>query len=173
MKLIDVLVIRGAPGVGKSTLGKLLTKEFPKGVKIEVDILRKMVNAVDWKNQQEHINLLQVAAKLTESFLSIGFRPVIVVDTFSGNKVTAYLETVRRLRPDVSIQLIGLYASPETLHRRIEARPSDEFKDFSISVKINADLQQFKIPHEHQIDTTDFSPEALVMELQSKLKYDA
>ena len=58
----DVIILRGAPGAGKSALSKELAKRFPKGVRLEVDTLRSMVISVDWTNQQEHKDLLQVAA---------------------------------------------------------------------------------------------------------------
>jgi predicted kinase len=99
----DVIILRGAPGVGKSTLAKELAQHFPKGVRIEVDTLRGMVISVDWTNQQEHKDLLQVAAQLTRQFLGLGFKPVLVVDTFSGDKVKDFLDTVNN--PDIGLQV--------------------------------------------------------------------
>jgi len=82
----DVIIIRGAPGVGKSELGKALARHFSLGAKVEVDALRKMVNGVKWTDQAEHIKLLGLAAGTVAEFARLGFRPVIVVDTFSGDK---------------------------------------------------------------------------------------
>jgi len=105
---IDIIIIRGAPGSGKSQTAKSLSQFFPKGVKLEVDILRQMVISVDWKNQEEHINMLQVSTGLVHDFLKLGFNPVIVVDTFSGDKINKYLESLYELDKTLSIKLLGL-----------------------------------------------------------------
>jgi len=127
-------------------------------VKVEVDVLRKMVISVDWKNQQEHINLLQVAARLTHQFINIGFSPVIVVDTFSGDKIDRFIDTLRELDASFETKLFGLYVSDEVLRTRLEARSWDEFKDFVISKKLNEDVLKIKHASEFQIDTTGRSP---------------
>lgn len=165
----DVVIIRGAPGAGKSQAAKALTSLFPRGAKVEVDILRKMVISVNWGNQQEHINLLQVAARLTHDFLNLGFRPVIVVDTFSGDKVNRFVETLRWLDGSLAIKLIGLFASEEVLRTRLEARPSDEFKDFGISRKLNEDVLKLRPLNEYQIDTSRLSPSQTAVEISKQL----
>ena len=165
----DVVIIRGAPGAGKSQAAKALTSFFPRGAKVEVDILRKMVISVDWKNQQEHINLLQVAARLTHDFLNLGFRPVIVVDTFSGDKVNRFVDTLRQLNGSLAIKMVGLYASNEVLRTRLEARPLDEYKDFGISKKLNEDVLKVKPLNECQIDTSGLSPRQTAEEIHQRL----
>ena len=77
----DIIIIKGAPASGKSHTAKSLSKHFPKGARIEVDNLRNMVISVDWKNQTEHINILNLSANLVNEYLQLGFKPVIVVDT--------------------------------------------------------------------------------------------
>ena len=165
----DVVIIRGAPGAGKSQAAKALTSFFPRGAKVEADILRKMVISVDWKNQQEHIKLLQVAARLTHDFLNLGFRPVIVVDTFSGDKVNRFVDTLRHLDGSLAIKIVALYVSDEVLRTRLEARPLDEFKDFGICKKLNEDVLKIKHPGEFQIDTTELSPRQTAEEVCRRL----
>ena len=165
----DVVIIRGAPGAGKSQAAKALTPLFPHGAKVEVDILRKMVISVDWKNQQEHINLLQVAARLTHDFINLGFRPVIVVDTFSGEKFIRFIDTLRQMDGSLAIKIFGLYASDEVLRTRLEARPSDEFKNFCICKKLNEDVLKIKHPGEFQIDTCGLSPRQTAEEIYKRL----
>ena len=165
----DVVMFRGAPGTGKSQAAKALASFFPRGVKVEVDILRKMVISVDWKNQQEHINLLQVAARLTHDFINLGFRPVIVVDTFSGDKFIRFIDTLRQLDGSLAIKLVGLYVSEEVLRTRLEERPSDEFKDFGICKKLNQDVLKMKHLGEYQIETTGLSPRQTAEEIYQRL----
>jgi len=82
----DVIIIKGAPGSGKSETANILSAHFTKGVKIEVDYLRGMIISVDWENLEEHLNSLKVAANLTLDFLKFNYKPIIVIDTFSMGK---------------------------------------------------------------------------------------
>jgi len=153
----DIIIIRGAPGSGKSQVAKCLSQFFPKGVRLEVDTLRQMVISVDWKNQQEHIDMLQASTKLVFEFLQCGFSPVIVVDTFSGDKINKYLDTLYQLDKDLSIKIFGLFTTDEELKRRLDLRTYPEFKDFSICKRLNDDVLKWKHDNEFQIDTTGLS----------------
>ena len=154
----DIIIIRGCPGSGKSETAKCLSQLFPKGVRIEIDTIRNMVISVDWKNQQEHINMLQASTKLVFEFLHLGFSPVIVVDTFSGDKINRYLETLYQHDEELSIKIIGLYTSDEELKRRLNLRTSAEFKDFPICKRLNDDVLKWKPDSEYQVDTTGLLP---------------
>lgn len=153
----DIIVIRGTPGSGKSETAKSLSKYFPKGVRIEVDTIRNMVISVDWKNQQEHIDMLQASTKLVFEFLHLGFSPVIVIDTFSGDKINRYLETLYQHDENLSIKIFGLFTTDEELKRRLDLRTSAEFKDFPICKRLNDDVLKWKHENEFQIDTTGLS----------------
>lgn len=164
----DVIVIRGAPGVGKSATAKCLASHFPGGAKIEVDILRKMVISVDWKDQREHVMLLDAAACLAHYMAKCGFRPVIVVDTFSGDKVKRFLEVLRSLDTTCSSKVFALHATDAVLQRRLGLRPGDEFRDFGISQKLNADVLKVRYPGEVVVDATAGAPEqvaAVILEV--------
>jgi len=153
-KNTDIIIIRGAPGSGKSQTAKSLSKFFPKGVRMEVDTIRQMVISVNWTNQQEHIDMLQASTKLVFEFLHFGFCPVIVVDTFSGDKITHYLETLHHHDESLIIKIFGLYTTEKELKRRLELRSSVEFNDFAICQKLNYDILKWKHDLEFQIDTT-------------------
>lgn len=154
----DVIIIRGAPGSGKSELGKALAKHYPHGARVEVDALRKMVISVNWTDQAEHIKLLGLAAGTTADFLRLGFRPVIVIDTFSGDKVDGFLARLRELSPALAVRLFALHLPEEVLARRLAARPDGLFKDLAIAKKLNADILEIRRPEEIQIDGSELSP---------------
>lgn len=158
IKIPDIIIFRGAPGSGKSQTAKSLSQFFPKGVRLEVDTIRQMVISVDWKNQQEHINMLQVSTGLVNDFLKLGFKPVIVVDTFSGDKINKYLGTLYQLNKDLSIKIFGLFTTDDELKRRLELRSKGEFRDFAICKKLNDDTLKIKYDSEFQIDTTGLLP---------------
>lgn len=157
-EIADIIIIRGAPGSGKSQTAKSLSQFFPKGIRLEVDTIRTMVISADWKNQQEHINMLQVSSGLVHDFLKLGFKPVIVVDTFSGDKITRYLETLLGLDDAIKVKIFGLFTTDDELKRRLELRATEEFKDLAICKKLNNDVLKFKYPGELQIDTTGLLP---------------
>ena len=157
-KPIDIIILRGCPGSGKSQTAKSLSQSFPKGVRLEVDTIRNMVISVDWKNQQEHIDMLQASTKLVIEFLQLGFSPVIVIDTFSGDKINKYLDTLYHLDKDLSIKIFGLFTTAEELKRRLDLRTFSEFKDFTICKRLNDDVIKWKQESEFQVDTTGLSP---------------
>jgi hypothetical protein len=113
-----------------------------------------MVISVDWTNQQEHINLLQVSTGLVIDFLKLGFSPVIVIDTFSGDKINKYLDTLYQSNNDLSIKIFGLFTTDDELKRRLELRKEDEFRDFGVCRLLNDNVKNIKYDTEFQIDTT-------------------
>jgi len=151
---IETIIIKGAPGAGKSETAKELSKYFLKGVRIEVDNIRSMVISVNWKNQQEHINMLQIAADMVFEFLKYDFKPIIIVDTFSGDKINGFMDTLHQIKKDLSYKIFGLYVSDEELLHRIESRTDDKFKDFNICKRINDDGLKIRYKDEIFIDTT-------------------
>lgn len=155
----DIIIIRGAPASGKSQTAKSLSKHFPKGARIEVDNLRNMVISVDWKNQVEHINILNLSTKLVVEYLQLGFKPVIVVDTFSGDKILKYLADLKELNEDLAIKIFGLYTTNEELKKRVDLRGLDEFRDLNICIRLNDDVLKFKHKDEFQINTTGLLPD--------------
>jgi broad-specificity NMP kinase len=157
----DLIIIKGAPGSGKTEVSKSLEKLLPKGVRIEVDTVRNMVSSVDWKNQKEHIKLLEISAKLAAEFLTADFSPIIVVDTFSGDKVKKFIEDLKLLKSDIKIKIIGLYVDDTTLAKRLQDRPKGLFKNFEISKKINQDTINLKQSDEIQLDTSNFEPDEI------------
>jgi broad-specificity NMP kinase len=155
--IIDIIIIRGAPGSGKSHTAKSLSKYYPKGVRLEVDSIRQMVISVDWTNQQEHIDMLQASTKLVYEFLNLDLTPVIIIDTFSGDKLNRFIKTLNQLDNNLNIKIFALITTSEELERRLNTRKDNQFKDFVISKKINDDVLKFAFNDEQIIDTTGLS----------------
>lgn len=155
----DVIIIRGAPGSGKSQTSKVLTTHFPAGVRLEVDTLRSMVISVDWTCQTEHINILSLATGLVLGFINLGYAPVIVVDTFSGDKLIRFLGELRSLKSSLGIHTFAIVVATEVLRARVKNRPAGQFKDLDTCEKLNSDVGKYLLTEEHLIDNTALSPE--------------
>lgn len=154
----DLILLKGAPGVGKSTAAKLLARHFPSGVRFEVDTLRGMVIDVDWTDQAEHRNLLTLSAQLAAGFLRAGFAPVILIDTFSGDKIDGFLAAFRSERPQSRVCVTVLHASDGVLRERVLNRDADGFRDIDIALRINHESVRDARPFELLLDTTNLSP---------------
>ena len=166
---IDIVIIKGAPASGKTQTAKELTKFFPKGVRVEIDNLRSMVISVDWTNQDEHINILKLSTRLVNDFYDLGFKPIIVIDTFSGDKINTYIETLSKLNSAWKISIFGLYVTENEIKRRIGERPIDQFKDFVVCRKINEDTLRFRHEREIQIDTTELDSKETAKKIYERL----
>jgi len=154
---VDIIIIKGAPASGKSTTAKELAKFFPKGVRLEVDNLRSMVISINWTDQEEHINILKMSTKLIHDFYDLTYKPIIVVDTFSGDKINSYYDKLKSLNENWRISIYGLYLTEFELQKRLDIRSSDKFKDFEICEKLNTDTVKFKHKGEVLIDTTNLT----------------
>ena len=151
---MDIIIIQGAPGSGKSETAKNLSIFFPKGVLIEIDTIRKMIISVDWTNQKEHTSLLSASIPLIIEFINLQFIPIILVDTFSGNKISDFMSSLYNVNANVLVKIFTLYASNDELEKRLELRPFTKFKDFTIAKKINDEFANMHIITEFKIDTT-------------------
>ena len=129
-----------------------------------------MVNSVDWKNQQEHINVLYLSAKTALEFLKIGFQPVIIVDTFSGNKLEGVLTALGDMHKEVTIRIFGLHVAEEVLKKRIDLRTDDEFKEIDVCRKLNRDVLKRPYDGEILIDTSPLLPMQTAAKIKSILE---
>jgi hypothetical protein len=162
-KYQEILLLRGAPGSGKSTVAALLAKHHEAAV-IEVDDLRGelwRVPAVSGLSEPDrhHLALAQ-AAGMALALLRAGCRPV-VVDTFNTRCVEVFQQA---LRGRAAMRLRALVVEPLELARRLVERPEvlGVFRDVVVSAQFNAEL--FAAPAWTRIDTTGIAPR-LVAEL--------
>jgi len=165
----DVIIIKGAPGSGKSETAKALSKHFEKGIRMEVDTIRSMVISVNWTNQQEHINMLQIASDMTLNFLNFNYKPIIIVDTFSGDKVKSFTEHLYNSKKDISISIFALYVNEEELKQRLELRTNDMYKNYEVCKKLNIDVIKIIQENTILIDTTGKTAEKTASEIFNKL----
>jgi chloramphenicol 3-O-phosphotransferase len=154
----NVILLKGAPGVGKSSAARLLAKQFPAGVRIEIDDLRNMVVHPQWTNQLEHRKVLGLGARLASGFITQGFGPVVLIDTFSGDKLRDFLSTLRDSHSDVYPFIAGLHASDDVLRHRIANRDAGGFRDYDVSLRINREVAADPASVDILLDTSLLTP---------------
>ena len=177
-KLIDndVIIIKGAPGSGKSETAKKLSFHFKKGVRIEVDTIRSMVISVNWIDWQEHLNMLKIAANMTLDFLRYDFKPVIVTDTFFTNdkgknysEIKSFTDILYQSKNDLSVKIFALYVQDNELKKRLDLRPDYLLKDFPLSKIINDVILNIKQDNETIVDSTNLTVEETVNKILNSL----
>ncbi len=154
----DLILLKGAPGVGKSSAARQLAGRLASGVRVEVDVLRCMVVAVNWTDQVEHRKLLHLGAQLAAGYLRLGFGPVILVDTFSGDKIDGFIESFRSMWSEGRVFVAVLHASDDVLRSRVQGREEVGFRDLAVSARLNLEAVRDARPFEWLIDTTHLSP---------------
>ena len=153
---VELLLVRGAPGVGKSSAVSRLRRNIPGGATIEVDDLRRMIAGVQWSGREHHTLAIEHARLLAESFFARGFSPVVVVDTFSRRLAEPLATQLRRI-----FRIASLHAAPHILERRIEGRPVSAFRDVSVSLALNAEVLRERLSNDELIDTTHLDVDAV------------
>ena len=170
----DIIILRGAPGVGKSTLSKLMKKEFPEGITIEVDALRGMIHNVKWVDKKEHTTALNATVAMCKEYLKSGYRPMIIVDTLGASRMKSFVSSLNALKIGdslVSHVTISLWCRWPDLENRIMAR-GDGFKDLNASRIINNEMGNPAFTPEIVIDTTGRKPVEIVKIVLQELESD-
>lgn len=156
----DIIIIRGAPGVGKTTLAKPLKHLYSEGVTIEVDTIRGMIHNVKWMDKNEHTASLKAALAMSEQYLLSGYDPIIMVDTLGYSRMKQFVTMLQKAMINgrhIKYFTFSLFCDQEVLIKRITNRP-DGFKNLEASITINHEMKKPNFPPEMLIDTTNMKP---------------
>ena len=155
----EIILVRGAPAVGKSSLGKKLKKIFPKGVVVEVDTIRAMINDVKWVKKEEGMNALRATEKLCKSYFNDGYKPIIIISTFSLTKLQYFVDLFNSNK----LIVVSLYVINKVLKHRLDHREKG-FKDWNITKIINDDIKKYRHTKEVLLITTRLNKDQVVNE---------
>lgn len=151
-----VILLRGAPGVGKSTLAPLLGELGVVHAIIEVDTVRRMIVGVDWGDRRQHDAALAAAARAAAEFAVAGVSPVLLVDCFGRDQVQRALDLVKASGAEAMV--VTLWATPDVLRARLAERVGD-YDDVSMALLINAEMEAGE---REPIDTSDLTAHQVV-----------
>ena len=148
-KLEVVVIIRGAPGTGKSTLAKELMSYWGRGATIEVDDLRGMINQIDWISHQQHFDGIRAAAAVCKLYRRSGYWPVVLVDTFGYGS----LEIATGELSDIPQFVVSLTCSELAIKWRLIRRLGG-YRDWRNAQKFNDHIRQHTLEHDLTFDTS-------------------
>ncbi len=161
-----VVLLRGTPGVGKSTVARRLVERLGEGAVVEVDRFRAMLAIPDWHSRAQHAAGLVAACRAAAGFVEAGVAPVVVVDTFGRDGVARaralFGSAVARGR------CVTLWAAPEVIEERL-ARRAAGYADVAQCHLINAEVLRRRLDDDLLIDTSRLDVESVVDRIHAAL----
>lgn len=150
-----IFIVRGAPGIGKTTLGKLLRAKFRNGVIIDVDSIRRVVVSDRFEpfNDVSYMHSLTVVAEMVRCYNRFGYDPIIIIDVFASSLLTHFLNQLS----DWSYDIINLIADEKVLITRMADR-EEGFVDLELAVTINNTITDNYSVSKNVVDTTALNP---------------
>lgn len=159
--MTELLFLRGAPGVGKSTLSKKLKSIFPKGITIEVGPILKQFNGFQDGDSTHYSNTLDCIYLLSLNYLEKGYHPILIIGPFKQKRMNNHFLS----KNSNNYSIITLVAEDETLNYRIDNREIG-FKDKVAAHITNSDMKDHRFGNELYIDTTYKSPDEILDEVK-------
>lgn len=159
----DLIILRGAPGVGKSTLSTEIKNIFKKGVTVEIGSLLKMVNGFEDGNSKLYSDTIENARSLGLNYLRKGYSPVLIIGPFKSARIQNHF--LNAMDRDIKYLIISLVAKDEDLNYRIDQRLTG-FKDKNIAYAVNKDIINFSFENEIRFDTSVKTSEEIFIEIK-------
>jgi broad-specificity NMP kinase len=162
IQFADIILIRGAPGIGKSTIGELFRASAPQGAIVDIDDIRRMINNEKFTYHENHdyANAIKAGCALVESFLGLGYTPIVVVDVFS----MGILESFTAQFGMGTMASVTLYANDEILFRRMANRASG-YINLEVAKSVNRHIYETRDKTDAWIDTSLLDPYGVLGEL--------
>lgn len=145
----DIIVVRGAPGSGKSSVARHLGRQLPTGATIEVDTIRGMIHHIQWECDELHIDAIHAAVSGAIAYLERGYRPVVLVDTFGFGRLELALAA---LGPR-TVSVHSLTCHNLVLSLRLWTRLVG-YRNASAARRFNAHIAADQAKHAGVLDTT-------------------
>lgn len=130
----DLFVIRGAPGIGKTSLASQLRKSDSIASVIDIDDIRRMMNGEKFicDENETYLNAISVAARLVLVLAANNIVPIVIVDVF----FCPFLEAFKKPLMGLKLKVITLTTENEILCNRMLNRKTG-FVDIGAAEKIN------------------------------------
>ena len=140
-------IIRGASGVGKTTLIRDLLRDSRQIVCIDVDTIRCMFSTMDWeKGYKEYVNALKIAISMINKLFSLGYSSIIVSDTFRPEQLNDFISELT-----IQYRIHSLYCDNDILIKRLKKR-NLPYKSFDEIVEFNDKIKNHDLPENMETD---------------------
>jgi predicted kinase len=149
---MDLVVIAGAPGTGKSTLMTELAARWPTSPAIEFSSLREFHLDRTWSNQSPEEEQLawENLEFVVRNYVRHGRTPVLTTD-FREHRV----QMINEVFGDLSLRIVTLTADEAVLRERVTAR-TEGFTNVEAALSWNADVMaRPALEAETKFDTSD------------------
>lgn len=161
---VDLLLVRGAPGVGKREAVELLRPQLSYGAIVDVEAFRSMFTHASRADRQQHLIALQLARSAALGFVQRQVCPVVLVDTFTSGKLAGFVADLPH-----TYRIASLFTDPGQLRERLLRRGATAREIESASM-INAEIAVRRHDNEKVIDTTGRDAASVASSLRSWLR---
>ena len=168
MREFELIVLRGASGVGKSTLLNALKANLNRTYCIDIDDIRDMLANMDWENGfDDYVNSQKIVMAMVAEINNLGYNRVIVSDVFPLSILYPFVS-----KSPWHYRVINLYCNREELVCRLKQRNRkiiriENIISFNESIMNNdMDKTQSGAKDILYIDTTSISTQSICEQLK-------
>lgn len=155
--MVDLIVICGAPGSGKTTIAKLLKKKLGS-VHVDLDWLRQFHLDKKWKGESRREKTMSFGnlAFILKNYSKHGYKNVITTSLDNSS--------IRKILPNhrkADYLIVSLVLNdPKVLKKRVQTQTRDSgWRDFKKSIHWNSLLLKRKLlKNEFRLDNTRLKP---------------
>ena len=166
--MVKIIFLSGAPGSGKTTIGKLLQKKL-NSILIEFGRIREFHLNKIWSNatkKEEQMSFDNLVFVL-KNYVKNGYRNIIV-----GDLNDSWIQQIPKIFSKIDYIVFSLVVKDEKeLRKRVKKERDSGFKDTKSVLSRNKKLiDRNPIRNEIKIDNTHENPNKTVKEILKKIK---
>lgn len=156
----DVIIIRGAPGSGKSSVARHVTRRLTSGATLEVDVLRRTIHGICWEDHDVHLEAIYAAMGAAHRYLDRGRSPIVFVDTLGFGRLELVLAALGSMPTGVH----SLVCRDPQLTIRLGLRVSG-YRNVRDARRFNKHIAADPVRQETIIDTTWARPGTIAKQI--------
>jgi len=157
---MDVILMNGAPGTGKTTVGSLLHEHY-KSPWFEfgwIPEFRRLNPHTEISYEEESALSFENLLLVVGNYLNHGYKNIIISD-LTDRRILGFANAFSGL----NTVIVTLYCDDETIKNRVLNRDNgNEYRNWEEAFRINREIRDRPpLPNEYRIDTAERSPEEI------------